>query len=216
MRKGLRVIRTVLLCTCIFSISGCATIFRGTQQTFDFRELPQGTEVTVYGAQPEPVYQGEANESVELPRKISLTERARYRAVFEHPDFHSRYILLEPVDSTAAAFLSQIPLVFSLGAWFTALAAWVDDAPAPGDPFAPEPDPPDATLAALGLLGWVVGLVIDSSTGSYVTYRPTSVAVELPPLSRVDSDRFLTIDDMIRQSTPLASNDTQARTGGAP
>lgn len=206
MRKGLRVIRTVLLCMCILSISGCATIFRGRQQSFDFSELPNGTEVTVYGAQAEPVYQGEASESVELPRKISLTERARYRALLEHPDYLPRQVLLEPVDSVAGRFLSQVPLIVSLGA----MSILVATAPmeTAGDT--------DLTIPALVGVGGLLGQIVDQSTGSHVTYRPTSVAVELAPLSRVDSDRILTIDDMIQRSTPLASNDVQARTGGAP
>lgn len=178
----------------IFSLSGCATVFRGTEHTFDFGDLPDQTEVTVFGRDADPVFQGNATEPVSLRRKESAFESARYRVVFEHPDYQSRQFVLEPEPASGATLLSFGSFLLSL-ILGVSLASEVETN---DGSFSSEPDTTEDNSAAGVLLfvGGIAAYFVDGVSGSWVTYRPTDAEVELVPIASQEAYRLYDINDL--------------------
>lgn len=101
----------MVLVTSGFMLSGCATIFRGRSDTVDFGTAPGGSHVTIYGPDNSILFDGPADESIELRRTTGFLERARYRALIEHPDYVSRDILLDTRRSMGGTLLAGLSLL---------------------------------------------------------------------------------------------------------
>ncbi|TVQ23530.1 MAG: hypothetical protein EA383_13805 [Spirochaetaceae bacterium] len=180
MRRYVRVVSTIVLLAVGFTLSGCATIVRGTQDSVTVGGVPDGSRLTVYGAENEILYNGPASEPVRLRRQLGLATYGRYRAQIEHPDFEPRNVLLETDDAFAGALLTTVPFLgwlISVGI----LAAQDQEA----DPFDPDDEVSasvELLVAAAGITA-VVGFFVDVFTGSHFRLRPTEPTVEMVPRS---------------------------------
>lgn len=180
MNRYARIVPVILLIAVGFTLSGCATILRGTQDSFTVSDVPDDARLTVYGAENEVLYDGPAGEPVRLRRQLGLATHGRYRAQIDHPEFESRNVLIETDDAFAGALLTTVPFIVWLAS-VGVLAAQDMDA----DSFDPD-DGPSASVellvAAAGITA-VVGFFVDVFSGALFRLRPTEPAVEMVPVS---------------------------------
>ena len=181
----------MVLVTSGFMLSGCATIFRGRSDTVDFGTAPGGSHVTIYGPDNSILFDGPADESIELRRTTGFLERARYRALIEHPDYVSRDILLDTRRSMGGTLLGIAPFVaFVISA---AIAQAIYDAEASDGLFFEDnngnggndiPVESDAefvaSLVASGFfLTTAVGYLVDTFTGARFRLQPAEPSIEM-------------------------------------
>lgn len=80
----------------LFMLTGCLTMTGGRRQRVRMEGFPEGTHVTVVDQENQVVYEGDVPKYVRLKRFVQISEAARYRLRFEHPDYVPRDILVDP------------------------------------------------------------------------------------------------------------------------
>ncbi len=96
------VILIAALCVALVSLQGCATLLGGRRQRIEFDGVPDGTAVTVTDSTNAVVFEGTPPMSVKLLRNQTFARAARYVVAFQHPDYATRYVVLEPRKRTGA------------------------------------------------------------------------------------------------------------------
>ena len=87
-------------------VTGCSTVYCGTQQTIPIKSKPGGAQVTVYNEYNEPVFKGVTPCHVVLDRKTADDQTANYRVAIQAEGYEPYQVVL--VGKVTRAYFANV------------------------------------------------------------------------------------------------------------